>query len=199
MATFVLRMAPREPSGGTDCGLSRGKEMLEVPVDRDQRSRTRTISWRDPAISAEAARTLRGSDFVGGIISGEIPAPPTFELIGFRLIEVEPGEVSGQFEPAEFHYNPLGGVHGGIVCFVLDSVMGLAVHSQLPAGRWFATLEMKTQLVRPISESTASLFALGKVVHPGARIATAESRLVDKSGKLFAHGTATCMILSKTT
>jgi len=172
--------------------------MLEVALDRDQRARIRTISWGDPVISVEAARSLRGVDFVRKIMNGQIPAPPTFELIGFRLIGVEPGEVTGDFEPAEFHYNPMGGVHGGIVCFLLDSVMGLAVHSQLPTGSLFATLEAKVHFVRPISATTGRLLAHGKVVHPGARIATAESRLVDKSGKLFAHGTATCIVVPET-
>lgn len=157
--------------------------------------RTRSVSWGDPAISVDAARSLSGIDFVRKIMNGQVPAPPTFELIGFRLTSVEPGQVTGSLDPAEFHYNPMGGVHGGIVCFLLDSVMGLAVHSQLPTGNLFATLEAKVHFVRPISVKTGMLIAQGEVVHPGSRVATAESRLVDKNDKLFAHGTATCMVI----
>ena len=157
--------------------------------------RTRSVSWSDPAISVEAVRSLSGIDFVRKIMNGDVPAPPTFELIGFRLTSVEPGQVVGALDPDEFHYNPMGGVHGGIVCFLLDSVMGLAVHSQLPTGNLFATLEAKVHFVRPISAKTGILMAQGKIVHPGSRIATAESRLVDMNDKLFAHGTATCMVI----
>jgi len=168
--------------------------MLEMSPDKGQ-MRTRSVSWSDPAISVEAARSLSGIDFVRKIMSGHVPPPPTFELIGFRLTGVEPGRVSGDLDPAEFHYNPMGGVHGGIVCFLLDSVMGLAVHSQLPTGNMFATLEVKVHFVRPISAKTGILIAQGNIVHPGSRIATAEARLVDENGKLFAHGTATCMVI----
>lgn len=169
--------------------------MQEMNPNQAQRSRTRTVSWRDPAISVDAVRSLSGVEFVRKIMNRQVPAPPTFELIGFQLTSVEPGEVTGDFEPAEFHYNPMGGVHGGIVCFLLDSVMGLAVHSRLPTGNLFATLEAKVHFVRPISAATGTLIAHGKVVHPGSRIATAESRLLDNNGKLFAHGTTTCMVI----
>ncbi|MGP0090885.1 MAG: PaaI family thioesterase [Xanthobacteraceae bacterium] len=141
---------------------------------------------------------MSGLEFVRNLMGGQVPAPPAFELIDFRLVKVEPGEVTGEFEPAEFHYNPMGGVHGGIVCTLLDSVMGLAVHAQLPAGSLFSTLEVKVHFVRPVSVKTHTLLAEGKVVHPGSRIATAEGRLIDRQGKLYAHGTATCIVLRET-
>ena len=171
--------------------------MLETSRDKDM-PRIRTVSWSDPAISLEAARSLSGVDFVHKIMRGEIPAPPIFDLIDFRLVKVEPGEVSGEFEPAEFHYNPMGGVHGGVVCTLLDSVMGLAVHAQLPPGSLFSTLEVKVNFVRPISVKTGALLAEGKVVHPGSRIATAVARLRDRLGKHHAHGTTTCIVLAET-
>ena len=171
-------------------------EMPKSSRDEDnEKARVRSVSWSDPAISVEAARSLNGVDFVRKIMRGQIPAPPTFELIDFRLIKVELGEVAGEFEPAEFHYNPAGVVHGGIVCTLLDSVMGLSVLAQLPVGSAFSTLEVKVNFVRPISVKTGALLAKGKVVHPGSRIATAEARLVDLQGKLYAHGTATCIVL----
>lgn len=162
-------------------------------------SRTRTVAWSDPNISLEAARSLRGVDFVQKIMRGEVPPPPVFDLLDFRLIKVGHGEAAGEFDPAEFHYNPMGGVHGGMVSTVLNSVMGLAVHTQLPLGSLFSTLELKVNFVRPVRVATGRLLAEGKVIHPGARVATAEARLVDRNGKLYAHGTTTCMVLRDAT
>jgi uncharacterized protein (TIGR00369 family) len=176
-----------------------GAELAAAHYDNGaSKPRVRTFSWGDPAIGIEASRSLSGVEFVRKIMHGHIPAPPTFELIDFRLVKVEPGEVSGEFEPAEFHYNPAGVVHGGMVCTLLDSVMGLAVLTQLPPGRGFSTLEVKVHFVRPITARTGPLLAVGKVIHPGSRIATADARLVDTQGKLYAHGTATCIILPNT-
>ncbi|HXZ02455.1 MAG TPA: PaaI family thioesterase [Stellaceae bacterium] len=160
--------------------------------------RVRTFSWGDPAIGADVARSSSGVDFVRKIMLGEVPAPPIMDLVDFRLVKVEPGAVSFEFEPAEIHYNPMGGVHGGIVSTLLDSAMGLSVLSQLPPGSGFSTLEIKVNFVRGITEETGTLRAEGKIVHPGAKVATAEARLVDRQGKLYAHGTTTCIILRET-
>lgn len=160
--------------------------------------RERTFSWSDPAIGAEVARSSSGVDFVRKIMNGEVPPPPIMDLIGFRLVKVEPGEVSFEFEPGEVHYNPMGGVHGGVISTLLDSAMGLAVLSRLPPGSRFSSLEIKVNFVRGITEQTGALVAEGKVIHPGATIATAESRLVDRQGKLYAHGSSTCIILRET-
>lgn len=160
--------------------------------------RVRTVSWGDPAISVKAAQSLCGIDFVRRIMRGQIPAPPAFDLLDFRLVRVDLGDVACEFEPAEFHYNPMGGVHGGIVSTLLDSVMGLAVHTQLPVGSLFSTIELNVNFVRPISVKTGPLLAEGKVVHPGSRVATVEARLVDRGGKLYAHSTATCIVLRDT-
>lgn len=157
--------------------------------------RVRTVSWGDPAIGVEVARSLSGVDFVRKIMHSEVPAPPVFKLLGFWLVKVEPGEVHGEFEPGEFHYNPMGGVHGGVVSTLLDSVMGLAVLSRLPSGSRFSSLEIKINFVRGISMETGTLVAEGKIVHPGAKIATSEGRLVDRQGKLYAHGTSTCIVI----
>jgi uncharacterized protein (TIGR00369 family) len=97
--------------------------------------------------------------------------------------------------PGERHYNPIGVVHGGLAMTLLDSAMGCAVQTQVPAGAAYATLEAKTNLTRPITSDTGKLRAIGKLVHMGARVATAEARLVDGEGKLFAHATTTCMVL----
>lgn len=160
-----------------------------------QEPRIRTFSWDDPAIAIEAARSISGVEFVRRIMRGELPAPPAFKLIDFSLIKVEPGDVRGDFEPAEFHYNPAGVVHGGMVCTLLDSVMGLAVLTKLPSGFGFSTLEVKVNFVRPITMKTGALLAEGKVIHSGSRIATADAGLIDAQGKIYAHGTSTCIVI----
>lgn len=120
------------------------------------------VSWGDPAISAQAARSLCGVDFVQRIMRGQIPAPPIFDLLGFRIVRVESGEVACEFEPDEFHNNPMVAVHGEVFVTLLDSVMGLAVHAHLPAGSLFSTLELKVNFVRPIWAKTGTLLAEAK-------------------------------------
>ena len=157
--------------------------------------RTRTHSWQDPLASAQAARGLSGLDFLRKIIAGELPAPPIAHTLDYALLEVEEGRAVFGIRPAEIHYNPIGMVHGGIPCTLLDSAMGCAVHSTLPAGVGYTTLELKVNIVKAIGKDTGLLRAEGKLVHAGRSTAVAEGRLVDASGKLYAHATTTCMIL----
>jgi uncharacterized protein (TIGR00369 family) len=126
---------------------------------------------------------------------GRLPPPPIAELLGFRLVEVEPGRAVFEVTPGERHYNPIGVVHGGLAMTLLDSAMGCSVQTQMPAGGGYTTLEAKTNLVRAITTETGLLRAIGNVVHVGKRIATAEGRLEDKAGKLYAHSSTTCIVL----
>ena len=158
--------------------------------------RTRTITWHDPADSLALLGGLTGLEFLHRIASGQIPSPPVAELIGFRPTYVMPGRVVFAYEPREEHYNPLGTVHGGIVTTVLDTVMGCAVQSLLDAGVGYATIELKTSFVRPVTLATGPLRAEGTVVHAGSRISTAEAKLLDADGKLYAHATSTCLVHS---
>jgi uncharacterized protein (TIGR00369 family) len=157
--------------------------------------RTRTHTWQDPLASAQAARGLSGLDFLRKIIAGELPAPPIAHTLDYALLEVEEGRAVFGIRPAEIHYNPIGMVHGGIPCTLLDSAMGCAVHSTLPAGVGYTTLELKVNIVKAIGKDTGLLRAEGTLVHAGRSTAVAEGRLVDASGKLYAHATTTCMIL----
>jgi uncharacterized protein (TIGR00369 family) len=157
--------------------------------------RALTVSWSDPQALAEAGRSMSGIDFLRAIRDGLLPSPPIAELLGFRLVEVEPGHAVFEVLPGEQHYNPIGVVHGGLAMTLLDSAMGCAVQTHMPAGDGYTTLEAKTNLVRAVTETTGMLRAIGKVVHLGSRVATAEGRLVDASGKLYAHATTTCMVL----
>jgi uncharacterized protein (TIGR00369 family) len=159
-------------------------------------SRTLTVEWSDPAALAAAGRSMPGIEFLRALRDGRLPPPPIVQLLGFSLVEVEPGLAVFECVPGEQHYNPIGVVHGGLAMTLLDSAMGCCVQTRMPAGSGYTTLEAKTNLVRAITAQTGRLRAIGKVVHLGNRIATAEGRLEDASGKLYAHATTTCIVLN---
>jgi len=166
----------------------------EASIGDPQIRRERTITWQDPMIAIEAGKAMSGLENLRAIIAGELPPPPIAGLIGMQLAEASEGRAVFTIEPAEYHYSPLGMVHGGIAATLLDSAMGLAVVSMLPASTGFTTLELKVNYVRPITDKTGVLYCEGKIIHIGGRIATAEGRLTDASGKLYAHGTTTCLV-----
>jgi uncharacterized protein (TIGR00369 family) len=153
------------------------------------------VAWKDPAALAAAGRTLSGIEFLRGIRDGRLPPPPIALLLGFRLVAVEPGHAAFEVLPGEQHYNPIGVVHGGLAMTLLDSAMGCAVQTHMPAGGGYTTLEAKTNLIRPITSQTGMLRAIGQALHVGSRVATAEGRLVDGAGKLYAHASTTCLVL----
>src|SRR5687767_7093725 len=157
-------------------------------------TRTRTITWQDPAEAAALSAGLCGLEILHRISSGLIPGPPAASLVGFEPTYVMPGRVVFAYEPREEHYNPLGSVHGGILTTVLDTVMGCAVQSLLAEDITYVTIELKTSFVRPVTLATGPLRAEGTVVHAGSRVATAEAKLFDAVGTLFAHGTSTLLV-----
>jgi uncharacterized protein (TIGR00369 family) len=159
-------------------------------------TRTRTITWHDPLEAAGLSRKLTGLEFLHRISSGLIAPPPVAELVGFEPVYVMPGRVVFEYEPREEHYNPLGSVHGGILTTVLDTVMGCAVQSLLDEGVGYATIELKTSFVRPVKLATGLLRAEGVVVHGGSRVSTAEAKLFDREGTLYAHATSSSLILA---
>jgi len=158
-------------------------------------TRSLTVSWSDPLQMAQAARNLSGIDFLRGVRDGTIQPAPIQELIGMKLVEVDPGRAVWEVVPGEQHYNPIGTVHAGIAATLLDSAMACAVHSSIPLGKGYTTLEFKINMVRAVTIKSGVLRAIGKVVHGGKTTATAEGRLEDASGTLYAHATTTCIIL----
>lgn len=156
--------------------------------------RTRTVTWQDPMIIAGQVGAASGLELLQRLIRGELPPPPLAELLGFRLVQVEPGFAVFEMEPQEFHYNPIGVVHGGVAGTLLDSAMGCSIHAMLPPKTGYTTLEFKVNLVRAVTKDTGLLRCEGRVVHGGKRAATAEGRLTGTDGKLYAHGSTTCMI-----
>lgn len=139
-----------------------------------------------------AGRT--GMELLEAIFAGELPKPPIGETLDFLPIHMEPGFAVFQGRPLLRHYNPLGTVHGGWYATLLDSAMGCAVHTTLPAGRGYTTLELKVNLVRALSTAVPLVRAEGKLVHAGKQVATAEARIVGPDGKLYAHASTTCLL-----
>lgn len=167
---------------------------MSVDVTAEQRSRT--FTWDDPAATAAAGLRLSGLEYLGGIAEGALPAPPIARLIDFSVLEVEHGRAVFAMEPAEWMFNPLGSVHGGIAATILDSCMGCAVHTTLEAGVGFTTGDLQVRYIRAMGADTGRVLAEGRVVHRGRRTATAEGRLfVEADEKLIAHGTTGCVIL----
>ena len=136
-----------------------------------------------------------GLEQMQAIAEGRAPAAPIQTLLGFGLLEVAQGRAVFVCAPTAQMANPKGSIHGGIAMTLLDSAAGAAVHSTLNVGQSYATLETKVNLVRAITPDTGEIRAEGTVLHRGGRVATAEGRLTDPTGKLLAHATSTCLIL----
>jgi uncharacterized protein (TIGR00369 family) len=147
-------------------------------------------------VPIETKKNMTGLELLTGIMERILPAPPIQQALDFRLIQIVRGYAVFAGIPRSDYYNPLGSVHGGYTAALLDSCMACAVHSTLGAGSSYATLEIKINYVRPITSDTGEVRAEGKVIAVGKRIATAEGRLSDASGKLYAHGTSTCLIFA---
>jgi uncharacterized protein (TIGR00369 family) len=166
-------------------------QLTEAPA------RSLSFSWDDPAAHRRQMSEMAGIDYIRAIQSGKL-APVAFaRLLGLAIPFAEPGRVTFSYTPEELWLNPMGTLHGGIIGTLLDTAMGMAVHSTLPAGTGFTTLEYKVNFMRPVLESTGLVFAEAKVLHTGRTQAVVEARLVDASGKLYALATSTCAILQR--
>ena len=139
---------------------------------------------------------MTGLELLRAIAAGDAPGAPIAALMGFETVEAEEGRVVFAAVPTADLYNPIGSVHGGFAATLLDSAMGCAVHSTLPEGVGYTTLELKVNYTRAITKDTGRVVCEGRIVHRGGRVATADGRIVaEDSGKLLAHGTTTCLIL----
>jgi len=156
--------------------------------------RERTFTWTDPKLTADAGRAMAGLDLLCGMQDGSVPGAPIAALVGLSIAEVAQGRVVMRLTPAEYHYNPIGTMHGGILATLLDSVMGCAVHSTLPKGRGYTSLEIKVNYVRAVTSESGELSAEGIVVHGGRRSAVAEGKVVDAKGRLCATASTTCLV-----
>lgn len=158
--------------------------------ERRVREVPRTAGTATPDVIASRS----GLEFLKAILSGELHYPPIADTLSFTLVQVEEGKAIVQGTPTFAHYNPIGSVHGGWYCTLLDTALGCAVQSVQPKGRGYTTLELKVNLIRPLTDRTGPVRAEGIVVHSGRQTAIAEARLVDAAGKLYATATTTCLI-----
>lgn len=160
----------------------------------NETERTRTITWEDPLPGAQAGATMAGLEYLRAMQAGRLPGPPIMATLGIGMESADEGRVVFYCDPGEYHYNPIGVVHGGLAATLCDTATACAVHSTLPAGTGYTTLELKLNYVRPLTRDTGRIFCEGTVIHAGGRVATAEARLRDAQGTLYAHATSTCMI-----
>lgn len=155
----------------------------------------RTYTWHDPAPIAEAAGSRSGLELLRALADGTLPPPPIGSTVGMEMESVEEGCVVFTLAPALFQYNPIGSVHGGIYATLLDSACGCAVHSTLPAGTGYTSLDLAVKFLRRIDTDTGRVRCTGRVVHAGGRTALARAEIVDERGRLLAEATSSCLIL----
>ena len=171
--------------------------VFDMPPPRafpDGGPRERQIEWEDPKAGASAGRTMAGIDYLRAMMDGAIPRAPIARLLGFDMTDVGPGRVTMTLPPGEHMTNPGGSMHGGMMATLLDSVMGCAVHSTVPQGRGYTTLEIKVNYLRAVTEASGLITAVGTVVHGGHQMAVAEGRATDAAGRLVATASTTCLV-----
>lgn len=163
-------------------------------TETQRATRSRTFEWADPAETAARLGRMSGLEMLQAMRDGELPAPPILHLVGATGFEAEESKVAVLMPAAEFHYNPLGTVHGGVIATLLDTAAGCTVHSTLPAGVGYASLDLMTRFVKPVTVDSGLLRCEGGIISRGRRTAVAEAHLYDERGKLLAHATSTCLI-----
>jgi uncharacterized protein (TIGR00369 family) len=156
--------------------------------------RSRTVAWQDPQRPAEVGLGMAGIDYLAAMIDGKIPAPPISRLIQMDLTEAKPGRVVFTCRPDESAYNPIGAVHGGLVCTLLDSVTGCALHSTLPQGKGYTSVEIKVNYLKAVRASSGPLTAVGTLVKAGSRVGFTEGVVTDASGAVVATATSTLLL-----
>jgi uncharacterized protein (TIGR00369 family) len=158
--------------------------------------RTRTITWNDPAPALDVARTVSGLAYIEGLRDGLYPAPPIAQLMGMGVEAVQAGEVTFTVDPHESQYNPLGVVHGGVVCTVLDTVVGCAVQTTLELGWMYTSIDLNVSYLRPFTLATGPLRVTGRVVKPGRRVAFTEAVALDAQGREIATATSSLLVIA---
>ncbi|MHA6792634.1 PaaI family thioesterase [Pseudonocardia bannensis] len=157
-------------------------------------TRERSYRWGDPLVGASVAPTMDGLSYLQAMLRGELPHPPILDTLDFELESVEVGSVVFRLRPAEFHYNPIGSVHGGVYATLLDSAAGCAVHTTLPARAWYTSLDLNVKFLRRVTVDTGTVRCEGRIVHLGGRTALARAELIDGAGTLLAEATSSCLI-----
>ena len=157
-------------------------------------TRSKRVTWHDPMVTASMLAGRSGREFLEGIRAGTIPPPPIASLLGFEITDIGDGEVRFAVTPDEAVYNPLGMVHGGLACTLLDTVLGCAAQTTLPAGTAYTSVELKVSYLRPI-HAGVPLVAHGWVTKPGRRVAFAEADIRDPDGKVLATASSSLLVM----
>ena len=176
--------------------MTRKKDTLTEWMEESAAVRVKLLAGRGkPGFAAAGGLAGKtGMEIMQAMLAGELPYSHMAETLDFALIAVEPGKATFQGTPQIKHYNTMGTVHGGWYATLLDSAVGCAVHTLMPAGRGYTTAELSINIVRAASHETGPLRAIGTVIHCGKQLATAEGRIVGPDGKLYAHATTTCLV-----
>ena len=153
-------------------------------------------SGTEGVLTLENLREYSGLELFQKMLAGALPRPPIADTLGFTLVEAEKGRVVFQGTPQHRHYNPIGSVHGGFHATLLDSCVACAIQSTLEAGQGYTTIELKINYIRALTDRAGPVRAEGRVIHAGKQIGTAEGKLTDADGKLYAHATTTCLIFN---
>jgi uncharacterized protein (TIGR00369 family) len=169
-------------------------ELTDTDRDGWGPQRSKSISWYDPGPSTAKGLAMPGVDYLRAMVAGELPPPPISGLMQFEMTEAEVGRVVFTCRPDESAYNPIGAVHGGVVCTLLDSVAGCALHSTLPQGKGYTSVEIKVSYLKAVRINSGLLTATGTVVKSGARVGFTEGVVTDESGAVVATASSTLLI-----
>ncbi len=173
------------------------QDATNTPTPQDWgEPRSKSVTWYDPMVTARTLTQLSGVQALQAIMDGTVAPPPIAALFGYRITSVANGEVTFSCTPDESAYNPIGVVHGGMVCTLLDTVLGCAVHSTLPAGVAYTSIELKVNYLRPVHDGKGDITARGWVTKPGRRVAFADGEVRDRDGKLLATATGSCLVMA---
>ena len=155
------------------------------------------VAWSDPTEAVREGAAAAGLDYMSALATGRLPPPPAIELLGITLAAVEAGHVTMTLPPGAHLHDASASVHPGMIAILLDSVMGCSVHSTLPAGQGYTTLEIKVTFLQPVTAATGPLIGAGQVVHAGGQMAIAEGQARDAAGRLYATASTTCLVFSR--
>lgn len=174
-----------------------GDTTPSTPVDAPgatEQERVRTVRWEDPTRWLSRLPTMSGLEYLRAIAAGDIPGAPIAAHMNFGLTEVEEGAVTFTCRPDESHSNPIGAVHGGLVCTLLDSALGCAAQTTLPVGMGYTSIDLSVSYLRPVRADGSLLTCTGRVVKPGRRVAFAEGDVRDEAGRVVATGTSSLLV-----
>jgi uncharacterized protein (TIGR00369 family) len=170
-------------------------DMLETWLAEEQEVLRRLDAGPGPGVARpDQVAGMSGMDLMHAMLRGDIPYAAIAKTLDFLVIDVDDGSAIFQGTPGPQHLNPMGTVHGGWFATLLDSALGCAVHTRMPAGRGYTTAELSVNIVRALTPKVPRVRAIGRVIHCGRQLATADAQLIGPDGTLYAHATTTCLV-----